>query len=175
MPAIIRVMHSSGSGQLEYKLYSKAEIRESWNSLRGVHKMNIESNAPYVTCKVKDEGEALVLAVLIMRKENMPPSCTHYEKDIKLLLINGEYLNLPYDDLKGHCGLIFQTYSKIDDFSSLRHDLKGEPLFWYPGTNVRKFHENGMDLSAEKTPMGSHRIHIHDIHNNTSPKFAGLI
>lgn len=129
MPVSVDRYSDATRSYTAYKLYSKAEIRCEWGLFKDIHLKNMSSDAPYVTCTVKCEAEALVLTALLMRRAAAIPACFYYDKDSKRLLAHCKMIGEGEDKLRETFQNVISIFSDYENLKSVTKDPLGQDLF----------------------------------------------
>jgi hypothetical protein len=128
-----------GAADTIITLYTRAEIIQSFQQFRYLHKADIKGERPYIICQADCLGEALVLTALMIRVTGIGPACFYYDRKKGKLYACCDVMGFSEVFLKRSFIKIIHRYTTHVVLKHLTVDATGNPLF-----------DNPLPLPAEK-------------------------
>jgi hypothetical protein len=132
MAVIVDKYSDATRSYIQYRLYSKKEIKHEWSMFKEIHLKNMREGKPYVTCTVIYEEEALVLIALMMRRTKAIPACFYYDEDTKKILANCQMIGCTVDELHNSYLFIIARFLGDETLRYMDRDPVGNELFLDP-------------------------------------------
>jgi len=129
MPNVIK---SINSDVVHITLYARAEILDTFNQFKYLHRADIVGERPYLVCQANCLDEALVLTALMCRATGVAPACFHYDKKACKLYVCVDIMGYDENYLKRMYIKVIQRYSTHAALKHLTVDITGDPLFHVP-------------------------------------------